>query len=397
MLTACSAHPLCFVSDAACQNAWQFGPLSVADYMDLCLAHPRYGYYKQEGSEKIGKGGDFITAPEISQMFGELIGVWGVASWEKMGMPRGMRLAEIGPGKGTLMKDLLRACRSFKNFSTAVESVHLIETSLALREEQAKALGGKKGEDGKSYALSEEDGGKPVTWHFDIGELPEGPLLLVGQELLDALPVHQFEYTAEGWRERVVVTDTDDSSKYHFKFVLADKPTPAVEHLQKSGMMPDNPTVGQGIEVCPLGVQIVRQVAERVAKHGGAALFIDYGEDETQPDTLRGLRAHAMVDVRSEPGNVDLSADVDFGALKRAVADVKGARAVGPIPQGQFLSALGIEVRLNALLDSPKISDKQALLLYDSYRRLVDPEQMGRKYKVIAIVGDSHQGPPVGF
>lgn len=364
--------------------------------MDLCLSHPRYGYYKRQKGDKIGKEGDFITSPEISQMFGELMGIWSVASWEKLGLPQGVRLAEIGPGKGTLMKDLLRSAKTFKSFTDAVESVHMVETSLMLREKQAEALGGTKAEDGR-YTLPAELGSKPVSWHNTIAELPEGPLLLIGQELLDALPVHQFEYTEEGWRERMVVTDTDENFKFHFNFKLSDKATPAVLHLEKSGFMPDNPQVGMGIEVCPLGLDIFKRVAERIAKFGGAALFIDYGEDETQADTLRGLKAHSMVDVRSEPGLVDLSADVDFSALRMVAEKVPGVRVHGPVPQGHFLSALGIEVRLNALLDSPGIDDKQALDLYDSYRRLVDPEQMGRKYKVIAIVADKHQGPAVGL
>lgn len=459
----------------------QVGPISVADFMDVCLAHPEHGYYMNKETAKIGKAGDFVTAPEISQMFGELLGVWGVATWEKLGTPRAFRLAEIGPGKGTLMQDVLRVARTFAPFHKGLAGVHMVETSRALRKVQAEALGAiqdteqgeekkkeeKKPDSDKATLKSDvgeeeaewERGGRQFTrkprwrlpcergidWHEDIRQVPVGsPLIIFAQELLDALPVHQFEYTAEGWRERLVDVEEDPLAPHHFKLTLAKGPTPPVVHLEslmpgklqalldaaaaapparsqggatedKDGKDesekkkeaeteeiddPEKRKLGTSLEVCPLALQIVQQVAERVARTGGAALFVDYGEDHAQGDSLRGLKRHALVHALAEPGEVDLSTDVDFAAVKEAVAGVEGVRAFGPMPQGEFLSAMGIETRLQALLDGGEgggLTDKQALLLYDSYRRLVDPEQMGRKYKVLALVSSKHQGPAIAF
>ena len=476
------------------------GPISLADFMDVCLAHPEHGYYMHAETAKIGKAGDFVTAPEISQMFGELLGVWAVATWEKLGLPgNGVRLVEMGPGKGTLMTDLLRVARTFPPFHKALGGVHMVETSRSLREEQKKALGAvesssastagsKEGGQGEGQVQDEKWerggarasrqarwtlpslGGLGIDWHDDIRQVPVGgPLLIVAQELLDALPVHQFEFTKDGWRERLVDVDEDPETPHHFKLVLAEGPTPAVVHLEATmgpvieqlrerqclakrairevrrrraaraavaaaaaakeaakkeagngapaAAGPDEEAdeamvkgddddeeededpleTGTGLEVCPLGLQMAQHVAERVARTGGAALFVDYGEDYAQGDSLRGLKRHAHVDALSEPGRVDLSTDVDFAAIKTAVAGMEGVRAFGPMPQGQFLSAMGIEARLQALLQSDAVSEKQALHLYDSYRRLVDPDQMGRKYKVLALVSTKHQGPAVAF
>ncbi len=399
----------------------------------------------------------------------------------------------MGPGKGTLMQDLLRVTRTFPPFHKALGGVHMVETSLSLREVQRKALGAAESEAAASSShgpatsagagdkSKKQEGeewehggarasrrarwtlpgvGLGVDWHDDIRQVPVGgPLLVVAQELLDALPVHQFEYTKDGWRERLVDVDADPATPHHFKLVLAEGPTPAVQHLEatmapvisqlkerqqaakramravrrrrkeraataavdaaaaaegkdevtpQEGPVDDEEAedageveaeveVGTGLEVCPLAVQMVQHVAERVARTGGAALFIDYGEDYAQGDSLRGLKRHAHVDALSEPGRVDLSTDVDFAALKAAVAGLDGVRAFGPMPQGQFLSAMGIEARLQALLEAEGVSEKQALHLYDAYRRLVDPDQMGRKYKVLALVSSKHQGPAVAF
>lgn len=467
------------------------GPISLADFMDVCLAHPEHGYYMHAETAKIGKAGDFVTAPEISQMFGELLGVWTVATWEKLGLPgKGVRLVEMGPGKGTLMTDLLRVARTFPPFHKALGGVHMVETSRSLREVQKKALGAVESEPAASEGVvaaaaaaatsskgggqeEEEEwerggarasrqakwtlpslGGLGIDWHDDIRQVPVGgPLLIVAQELLDALPVHQFEFTKDGWRERLVDMDEDPETPHHFKLVLAEGPTPAVAHLEATmgpvieqlrerqrlakravrevrrrraaraaaaakeagkgaATEPEDNVVeeedgvdgeegpleiGTGLEVCPLGLQMAQHVAERVARTGGAALFVDYGEGYAQGDSLRGLKRHAHVDALSEPGRVDLSTDVDFGAIKTAVEGMEGVRAFGPMPQGQFLSAMGIEARLQALLESDAVSEKQALHLYDSYRRLVDPDQMGRKYKVLALVSTRHQGPAVAF
>ncbi|EWM26639.1 Putative S-adenosyl-L-methionine-dependent methyltransferase MidA [Nannochloropsis gaditana] len=440
----------------------QVGPISIADFMDVCLAHPEHGYYMKQQTTKIGKGGDFVTAPEISQMFGELLGVWAVATWEKLGTPRVFRLAEIGPGKGTLMKDILRVAQNFPPFHNALGGVSMIETSQALRRVQAEALGAVSIDKNWTNSDTERDsdardigdeaewerGGRrherkarwclpckrKIDWHDDVRQMPvESPSIIFAQELLDALPVHQFEYTENGWRERLVDVDEDPQTPHHFKFILAKEPTVPVIHLERimprtlqnfldtaacspcghdkisDGTKtdeaiedPEKKKLGTSLEVCPLALQLAQHVAERVSRTGGAALFVDYGEDMAQGDTLRGLKMHALVHPLAEPGEVDLSADVDFQGLREAVAHVEGLRVFGPMSQGEFLSAMGIEARLQALLggegeERSGLTDRQALLLYDSYRRLVDPEQMGRKYKVLAFVAKSHQGPAVAF
>lgn len=346
------------------------GAMTVADFMGEALTHPWAGYYMQ--GDPFGaphaQGGDFITAPEISQMFGELIGVWCADTWMRLGRPSPCQLVELGPGRGTLMADALRATRQVPGLHDALE-VKLVEISPALRERQREALG--------SHA---------VTWLDNVGQLPEAPLLLIANEFFDALPVRQFEQTAEGWAERVVVLDGDG----RLAFALA-APTPANRPLIPAGLR-DAPQ-GSVVEVCPAGLNIAAFLGHRLARQPGAALIIDYGPARPTPGpTLQALRRHRRHEVLEAPGTADLTCHVDFASLAQA-ATVAGCAAHGPVSQGAFLTALGIELRAAQLARSAPAA---AAAITAACKRLTDPEQMGSLFKVLALT-PRDLPPPAGF
>lgn len=321
----------------------QQGPISVADYMQACLTE----YYGQ--GDVFGQDGDFTTAPEISQVFGELIGLWFAVVWQSMGSPTQVRLVEIGPGRGTLMSDLLRAASGVPAFRAAVD-VHLVETSPALRDIQRQTLGD-----------------IPVTWHDTIQSLPDGPILLVANELFDALPIEQFEKTSEGWHARHI--DSDDNG---LRFMIGDP----VEHSLEA------PT-GAIAEACPMGRALARSIAERLSAQGGAALIFDYGYLRSAAgDTLQALKHHEFSPVLETPGAADLTAHVDFQALAEAATE-GGAHINGPTYQGSFLRRLGIEMRAANL--AKKASPEQAEHLTSGCRRLIHPDGMGTLFKVLGL------------
>lgn len=340
------------------------GPISVARYMALCLGDPRHGYYMTR--DPFGVGGDFTTSPEISQMFGELIGLWCADMWQRMGSPDRVLLAELGPGRGTLMADALRAARILPGFLQAAE-VHLVETSPVLRDRQRTMLA---------------DSGVAVDWHGAIEDLPEGPLLVVANEFFDALPVRQVVARAGRWHERLVGLDGDD----RLVFGLAPEPYPS--------QTPAGPD-GSIVEIHELGTRIAANLAGRIAADGGAMLAIDYGYvGPATGDTLQALKRHAFVDVLAEPGEADLTVHVDFRSLGQAARSA-GAAVHGPVEQASFLRALGIEARAEAL--SRRASDggeAQRLAL----ARLTDQSStgMGRLFKVLAVT-QAGMAPPAGF
>ena len=268
------------------------GPIPLAAFMADALGHPEHGYYRR--SDPFGKAGDFITAPEVSQMFGELIGLWCAEVWRLMGSPDPFLLVELGPGRGTLMADALRAAKVLPGFGDAA-AIHLVETSPALRARQQAALAGRE-----------------VAWHDGFGEVPAGPMILVANEFFDALPVHQFERTPDGWRERLVTLDGD-------RFVLAvsrDR-TPA-EVLIPDALRRTAPD-GAVVEVSPASVSTMRAIAERLEEYGGAALIVDYGHAEHGAgETLQAVRRHRYHHILADPGEADVTAHVDFAALAGA-------------------------------------------------------------------------------
>ena len=342
------------------------GPMTVAQYMELCLAHPELGYYRK--ADPLGRDGDFITAPEISQMFGELIGIWAAFVWQQMGGPEVARLVELGPGRGTLMADTLRAAGKVPGFLDAVD-VHLVETSPALRAVQEARLG----------AFSPK-------WHDAIGGLPGGPTIIIANEFLDALPVRQFERTQDGWHERMVGIGDDGE----LMFVLS--PPYIVNPL-----VPDshkNAPPGAIIEICPAALNIVQELSADIKSHGGALLLIDYGHDgRASGDTFQAVRNHDYCGPLEFPGDADLTAHVDFGATEN-VASPMEARVYGPVGQGEFLAAMGIRERAAAL--SAAATPAQAARVKSDLARLTAPDEMGTLFKVQAVVHPDAPVPP-GF
>jgi len=335
----------------------QQGPISVSRYMALCLAHPEYGYYTTR--DPLGAGGDFTTAPEISQMFGELIGVWCAEVWRLMGSPSRVILAELGPGRGTLMKDALRAARVMPGFRDAAE-LHLVETSPVLQERQRETL----------------QGDVPViAWHGDAKNLPEAPLIVIANEFVDALPIDQFEKKSGRWHERKIGLGADGSFAFgldpvtltDFEKTLPQRLTPA----------PDGAIIERR-ELAPLS-----DVVARIAKYGGAALMIDYGHAETGfGDTLQAVAGHDYAEPFEMPGDADLTAQVDFEALGNlAKGDV---RALGPVTQRDFLQRLGIAARAEILQRNAK-PEMRAEIAAASARLTGPAPGMGDLFKVLAL------------
>ncbi len=330
------------------------GPITIARYMAMCLGHPVHGYYMTR--DPFGASGDFVTAPEISQMFGELVGLWCVETWQRMGAPASIRLVELGPGRGTLMADALRAARLVPAFLDAAQ-VHLVETSPVLRERQAATLAGC---------------GRPVAWHNAVEEVPEGPAIVLANEFFDALPVRQFVCTARGWCERLVGLDTAGA----LSFGLSAEPEPALRLTAPEGAV---------VEVADAGAGVIAALAARLCSSRGAVLAIDYGHAGAGfGDTLQAVRRHAFVDVLAEPGEADLTVHVDFAALARAAA---GADVLvhGPVTQGAFLRALGLDARAAAL--SRRADESGAAAIKAARHRLADagPGSMGGLFKVMAV------------
>ena len=344
----------------------EHGPITVARYMTLCLAHPSDGYYPTR--DPFGADGDFITAPEISQVFGELIGLALVTHWLELGRPDRVALVELGPGRGTLMADIVRAARAVPGFGVAT-TIHLVETSPVLRDRQAAALPD-----------------LPVFWHDALEGVPDDqPLLLLANEFLDALPIRQFVLRDGRWHERLVGVD----DRGEFRFVLAPRATPLGEHRPDLG---DAAPDGSVLELGPTRDAFAEMIALRIAAQGGLALLVDYG-GEIAADTLRAVHRHVAVDPLLAPGQSDISAHVDFGALAtRACA--RGAAVFGPLTQREFLGRLGLAQRLRQLLR--KASPEQRSSLESGCARLVGEEAMGDLFKVLALTPADGPVPP-GF
>jgi SAM-dependent MidA family methyltransferase len=335
------------------------GPISLDQYMLLCLAHPQLGYYMTR--DPFGTKGDFVTAPEISQMFGELIGAWAAAVWQQMGSPRALHLIELGPGRGTLMADALRATRTLTDFHAAL-SIHLVETSPILRALQEKTLAAADAP--ASWSLS-----CPVLWHAGIEDVAEGPSIAIANEFVDALPVSQLVKDRDGWHARMVGLHNGRLS-----FVVAPDPVPAIT-------IANDAPPGALIEIRQ--DRPVATLARRIAKHGGAALVIDYGHAKSAfGDTLQAVCDHNFADPLAEPGAADLTAQVDFAALAQTAAR-GGAQVHGPIAQGAFLRRLGIEQRATRL--RLRATPQQAADIDAALARLTAPEAMGELFKVLAI------------
>ena len=333
------------------------GPISLADYMADCLMHPDHGYYATR--DPFGAGGDFTTAPEISQMFGELVGLSLAQAWLDQGAPVPCILAELGPGRGTLMADILHATRKVPGFHDAV-SVHFVETSPVLRARQAEAV-------------------PTAMWHSDIDTLPDGPLLLVANEFFDALPIRQFVRNGIGWRERMVgIADSCLTLG-----LSAPVPLGFLEHRL------DDTKDGDLIEYCPALPGLIAQIDQRIGTRGGAALIIDYGDWQSLGDTFQALAGHAVTDPLANPGDADLTAHVDFAAIARNISHAAHSRLS---TQGVFLERLGITGRAQALAGNLTGPALEAHI--KAHRRLTHPSEMGELFKVFGIMPGSANPPP---
>lgn len=333
------------------------GPMPIARYMAECLAH----YYATR--DPLGRAGDFTTAPEISQVFGELIGLWLADLWLRAGSPAMLRLVELGPGRGTLMADIWRATARVPGFHAAA-AIHLVETSPALRAEQARRV-------------------PQAHWHDRLDAVPDdAPMLLVANEFFDALPIRQVVRTPAGWRERMVGFGEG-------RFFEAAGPT-AVDALVPPALA--GAPIGATVELMPAATAIAAEIGHRLAAQGGAALIIDYGyAGPSTGDTLQAVKAHGYFDVFAEPGEADLTAHVDFSALAAAS---RPARAWSLTTQGALLSALGIGARTQALV--VRATPEQAALLREGSDRLVRDDAMGSLFKALALTG-SDWPQPAGF
>ena len=345
------------------------GPLSVADMMASALVHPEHGYYTTR--DPFGAAGDFVTAPEISQMFGELIGLWAAVVWQGMGAPDPVALVELGPGRGTLMADALRAAVGVPAFRAAAQ-VHLVEASPTLRQHQATRL----------------EKARPI-WHDGLDTLPDQPAIVIANEFFDALPIVQLVRDGRNWRERrlAVVADAEE-----FFWTLTPGASPRAGLLDPG--LRQNAPDGALAEICPSGLSIARHLADRLNRFGGAVLAIDYGHAVSAAgDTLQAVQRHKPADILATLGNADLTAHVDFGALGRAVAEA-GAVQHGPLGQGAFLRQLGIEARAEALCRAA--TTEQCAAVHSACARLIHPDEMGTLFKVVAWTR-ADASPPPGF
>ncbi|MGC1496642.1 MAG: SAM-dependent methyltransferase [Sulfitobacter sp.] len=335
------------------------GPMRLDDYMTTCLLHPTLGYYTTR--DPFGQAGDFTTAPEISQMFGELIGLCLAQKWLNDGAPDRFTLAELGPGRGTLMADALRACRTVPGFLDAAQ-ITLIEASPTLRARQLETLSG-----------------YDVTWRDDAAHLPDQPLYLIANEFFDALPIRQFTRDGENWRERQIGLQGGALMMGQG----AALPQPSLAHRL------DDTKDGDVIETCAAGISILNTISKRIDTCGGAALIIDYGDWRSLGDTFQALENHQSIDPLATPGNADLTAHVDFEALATASTPALYTKLT---PQGVFLERLGVTARAQNLAAALNGTARDAHI--KAHRRLTHPAEMGNLFKVLGLYQNGKLPPP---
>lgn len=341
------------------QRIRDHGPVSTGVFISEALFDPREGFYATK--DPIGAGEDFITAPEVSQIFGELAGLWLAQAWQALGAPDPVQLIELGPGRGTMMKDILRAARAVPGFVGAL-NVSLIEISPALITVQAQTL---------------DQAPCPVHWRASLTQAPKGPALMIGNEFLDCLPVRQFVRQSGHWHERLVGCDQEGG----FCFVLDPAPAPAAALSLIPPALRDAEE-GALVEVRPAIAALMDELAARFAAAPGMALFIDYGPQKSETgDSLQAIRAHQKVDPLAAPGSADLTTHVDFAELARAARNA-GLQVAGPAPQGLWLKSLGLEYRAADLM---RKHPGQKRKLARQVHRLAGESEMGTLFKVIAV------------
>ncbi len=337
------------------------GPMTIADYMTECLLHPVHGYYSTK--DPFGARGDFITAPEISQMFGETIGLSLAQCWLDQGCPDRFVLAELGPGRGTLMADILRATSQVSGFHDAAQ-ITLLEASPTLRKIQSTTL----------------DAFAP-KWIDTVNDLPNLPIFLVANEFFDALPIRQFLRDGDGWRERLI-----GNANGALTFGLG----PQSPQSALNDRLIDTQD-GDLVEFCSTSAPILSVIAEQIARNGGTALIIDYGDWHSLGDTLQAVQNHKTTDVLKAPGQADLTAHVDFEPLAQT-ARTAGCAHTKLTPQGVFLERLGITARAQAL--AAPLGGPQLEALIAAHRRLTHPDEMGNLFKVLGLYPPNAAPPP---
>ncbi len=348
------------------QRIHEKGAISVADYMELALSHPEYGYYMNH--DPFGSKGDFTTAPEISQIFGELIGAWAAMLWAQMGGGE-IALIELGPGRGTLMRDALRATRNIPSFHDHL-CVSLVDMSPSLRNFQQATL---------------TDIHPRIHWHPDLEELPNMPAIFIANEFFDALPIHQYIRTHEGLKEKMVGIDNENPEKLRFTIKQLGL------SLVKGGAYSDD---GAVIETCPAAREVIYTIAAHLKTYGGAGLAIDYGYvGGSRGNTLQAVKKHGFHPVLENAGEADITAHVDFDMLA-AAAEESGIFHHGVISQGTFLMRLGAEMRTQVLLRNASDTQKEDIIT--SVKRLIMPEHMGELFKVISFTSNPNI-IPAGF
>ena len=346
------------------------GPLTIEQYMSEALSDPEYGYYRV--NHPIGKKGDFITSPEISQLFGEMIGLWCAVSWQQMGSPSDINLIELGPGRGTMIFDVLRTIDIVPEFKKAAK-IHLVESNRELQKLQQKSMG---------------LGSKNCIWHETFDSVPEAPFLVLANEFLDALPIRQFLFTKSGWCERQVDFDKEENA---FTWTLGEPQTSNPYLLEFADRKWSDGII---YEFSQLARELTEKISTGIIKNKGRALLIDYGYNQNQGgDTFQAIHNHKYVNPLVNAGDADLSAHVDFGAVK-LIAEKFGVKVNGPITQRDFLIQLGVEVRAKKLMD--KSSTEQAINIKTGLDRLISRARMGELFKVICL-SNFDTPPPEGF
>lgn len=382
------------------------GPLTVADYVREVLTNPIAGYYMQ--GNVFGPQGDFITSPELSQMFGELVGIWHVAQWLAQSKPSQVQLIELGPGKATMMADMLRAMDKFDMADSV--SLHLVEASPELKKIQYDTLGCTGSED-DAKGVSALEGKVSVHWHARLEDVPrsdrEEYTMIVAHEFFDALPVHQFEYSEGKWAERLVgikVSDLvgiDESLKRsQLMFTLSPASTASENAAKSLGFLPEAASDGQIVEVCLDAIRVCTEIRRRLLSNsqGGTAMLVDYGNLDINGDTLRAFRDHKEVNIFDSPGKADITADVNFGHLAKYFslvhpeAKTEGTLELfGPLSQGSFLRAMGIEQRCKKICKT--VDAQQANNLKLQVHKLTHSDEMGERFKFALVVGSQQTRP----
>ncbi|CAG9571874.1 unnamed protein product [Danaus chrysippus] len=374
------------------------GPITVAEYMHIVITNPTEGYYMKK--DVIGQTGDFVTSPEISQLFGEILAVWFYAETQKMGSGKPLQIVELGPGNGTLLIDFLRVLHRY-GYRSSDLSLHLVEISSTMLQMQANRLCVSHRDTGIDMPHNHEGetaGGIKIYWYNDLKKVPNNFSWYIAHEFFDVLPIHKFEHTEKGWRE--ILIDIDEAGKLQYR--ISANETQSVKVLVR-------PPLDAGdrmhVEVSPRGLGIARQLATRVDQYGGLALIADYGHDGEKEDTFRAFHKHKVVDPLENPGLSDLTADVDFSQLRIAASMKPGeenyAIVMGPVKQMQFLERLQAEIRLQMLIDSAD-TDEAKEKVRAAYNMLVDPKQMGERFKFMAFYPSAmskilDKYPPLGF